>query len=90
MTAAGTRSVEAAREDGSWSFLDPIEDLVIPDDLAAALEANPVAKRNFEALPDSVKKGVLFWIATAKREATRERRVAETTSKAAQGSHPLG
>lgn len=90
MTAAGMRAVESAREDGSWTFLDPIEDLVIPDDLEVALEANREAKRNFEALPDSVKKGILFWIATAKREATRKRRVAETTSKAAQGSHPLG
>jgi uncharacterized protein YdeI (YjbR/CyaY-like superfamily) len=90
MTAAGMRAVESAREDGSWTFLDPIEDLVIPDDLEVALEANPAAKRNFEALPDSVKKGILFWIATAKRDATRERRVAETTSKVAQGSHPLG
>ena len=90
MTAAGMRAVEAAREDGSWTFLDPIEDLVIPDDLAVALEANHEAKRNFEALPDSEKKGILFWIATAKREATRKRRVAETMRKAAQGSHPLG
>lgn len=89
MTAPGMRAVESAREDGSWTFLDPIEDLVIPDDLAVALEANPAAKRNFEGLSDSAKKGILFWIASAKRDATRERRVAETASKVARGSNPL-
>ena len=53
---------------------------MIPDDLAAALGANPAAERNFEAFSSSVKKGILFWIATAKRDATRERRIAATTS----------
>lgn len=91
ITDAGLAAIESAKADGSWTFLDPIEDLVVPDDLAEALAGSPEAKRNFEAFSDSSKKGILFWIATAKREATRAKRVAETVRLAARNkraNHP--
>ena len=44
MTEAGTVAVQRARDDGSWNALDPVEDLVVPDDLAAALDARPGAR----------------------------------------------
>ena len=40
---AGQALVDAARENGAWTISDEIEDLRIPDDLAAALESNPAA-----------------------------------------------
>jgi uncharacterized protein YdeI (YjbR/CyaY-like superfamily) len=40
---AGLAAIEAAKADGSWQALDDVEDLVAPDDLAAALAADPVA-----------------------------------------------
>jgi uncharacterized protein YdeI (YjbR/CyaY-like superfamily) len=40
MTEAGRRVVETAKADGSWTVLDAAEDLVVPDDLAAALAAH--------------------------------------------------
>lgn len=82
MTPAGQAKIDAAKADGSWTIYDDIEDLVIPDDLAAALAADPVAQRYFEVFSDSSKKGILWWIKTAKRETTRAKRIAETVRKA--------
>ena len=38
MAPAGLAVVEAAKADGSWTLLDAVEDLLVPDDLAAALQ----------------------------------------------------
>ena len=66
MTPAGLKKIERAKADGSWIFLDDVEALLIPDDLSAALAANPVAKQNFEKFSPSSKKGILQWIKMAK------------------------
>lgn len=84
MTAAGLAKIEAAKADGSWTALDEIENLVIPEDLAAALAENPPAADYWEAFPRSVKRGILEWIATAKRATTRSQRIAETARLAQQ------
>ena len=81
---AGQAVIDAARQDGSWSKLDAVEDLVEPDDLRAALDANADARRHWDAFPRSAKRGILEWIANAKRPETRQKRVRDTTDKAAQ------
>lgn len=78
MTRAGLRKVEQAKADGSWQLLDQVEALVVPPDLAAALDAYRDAAANFDAFPRSTKRGILEWILQAKRPATREKRIAET------------
>jgi uncharacterized protein YdeI (YjbR/CyaY-like superfamily) len=78
MQPAGIAKIEAAKEDGSWAALDAVEDLVIDADLAAALASLPQAAQNFEAFPRSAKRGILEWIAIAKRPETRAARIAET------------
>jgi uncharacterized protein YdeI (YjbR/CyaY-like superfamily) len=78
MTPAGQAKIDAAIADGSWSMLDAVENLEIPDDLGAALDAYPAARANFEAFPRSAKRGILEWIVQARTPATRARRVAET------------
>jgi uncharacterized protein YdeI (YjbR/CyaY-like superfamily) len=45
MHAAGLAVISAAQADGSWSFLDDVERLEVPDDLAAALAAFPAAAK---------------------------------------------
>ena len=80
---AGRAVIDAARRDGSWSKLDAIENLEVPADLAAAFDANPPAAERWEAFPRSVKRGILEWIAQAKRPATRQKRVRETAERAA-------
>lgn len=84
MAPAGLAKVEAAQQDGSWSALDAVEALEIPPDLESALAANPLAQQHWDDFPRSVKRGILEWIANAKRPETRARRVAETAELAAQ------
>jgi uncharacterized protein YdeI (YjbR/CyaY-like superfamily) len=82
MAPAGLAVVEAAKADGSWTLLDTVEDLVVPDDLAAAFDASPPARQHWEAFPRSVKRSILEWIVHARRPETRAKRVAETADLA--------
>ena len=84
MTAAGQAKIDAAQTDGSWSLLDRVDALVVPDDLAAALAVHPPAADHFAAFPKSVRRGILEWIVQAKRPATRAKRIEETATLAAQ------
>ncbi len=85
MTPAGLASIDRAKVDGSWSFLDEVEELVVPPDLAAALAKAPGARDAFHVLPDSARKQLLYWIASAKRPETRGKRIAEAVRAAAEG-----
>jgi uncharacterized protein YdeI (YjbR/CyaY-like superfamily) len=82
MMPPGLAAIERAKEDGSWTIYDEIEDLIIPPDLADALAGNEVAARHFQAFSNSSKKGILWWIKSAKRLATRRKRIAETVELA--------
>lgn len=76
----GIQAIERAKADGSWTALDDIEAMIVPDDLAAALAADPQAERNFAALPASARKMALYRISKARRPETRAARIAETVS----------
>jgi uncharacterized protein YdeI (YjbR/CyaY-like superfamily) len=82
---AGQEVVDAARADGSWTLLDAVEDLVVPDDLAAAFERHAGARQHWDTFSASARKQVLWWIVQAKRPTTRAERVEETARRAAQG-----
>lgn len=88
MTPAGLEKVEIAKKDGSWNFIDDIENLIIPEDLKEALKANARAKDNFESFSNSVKKQILYWIKSAKRPETRIRRIEKTVSLAELNKNP--
>ncbi len=81
MTDAGQRVIEAAKRDGSWHSLDAVEELRVPADLAQALAADPAAEADFNALTASDRKGLLWWIESAKRPETRKRRVEATVRR---------
>jgi uncharacterized protein YdeI (YjbR/CyaY-like superfamily) len=85
MTDAGRAAVEAAKADGSWSVLEPVEQLVEPDDLAAAFDERPPAWDRWKAFTSSAKRPYLLWIVSAKRAETRAGRVAETADRVASG-----
>lgn len=78
MAPAGLAKIEAAKADGSWTLLDAVENLEVPDDLAAEFARYPDARANFDAFPRSARRGILEWIVQAKRPETRAKRVAET------------
>jgi len=59
--------------------------LEVPDDLAAALKKNAKARAHFEAFPPSYRRDYIVWITEAKREDTRQRRLAQTIEWVAEG-----
>ena len=78
MAEPGLAKIRAAQQDGSWTALDAVEALEVPDDLAAAFAAYPDARQHFDAFPRSAKRGILEWISTAKTAPTRTKRIEET------------
>lgn len=90
MTAAGINSIEIAKENGSWTILDDIEALVIPPDLETELAANTVANEFFEDLSKSIKKQILYWLISAKKEETRSKRLQTIVSETNQRKVPNG
>ena len=96
MTPVGEAAIEAAKARGPWAFLDDVERLGVPDDLAAALRStrggtvggDPTARDGWDAYPDGVKRGALEWVKRAARAPTRARRVAEVARAAAAGERP--
>jgi uncharacterized protein YdeI (YjbR/CyaY-like superfamily) len=85
MLPAGRRAVEQAKANGSWTLLDDVENLVVPDDLAAAFDEHPGARQKWDEFPRSAKRGILEWIVQAKTAPTRAKRITETADKAARG-----
>jgi len=88
MAPAGLAMIEEAKRDGSWALLDDVENLVVPDDLAAELDIHPGARDRWDGLPRSVRRTALEQIVLAKRPETRARRVAETARLTAEGERP--
>jgi hypothetical protein len=60
----------------------------VPEALASALAADPAAKQAFDSLAYTHRKEYARWIAEAKRDETRERRVGEALARLRQGKPP--
>jgi len=90
MAEAGLQIIEIAKENGSWTLLDEVEALIIPDDLARELEKYPSARINFENHSKTTKKMLLQWIVLAKTATTREKRISEIAVCCEKGVKPRG
>jgi len=88
MQEAGYKSIEIAKENGSWSILDEVEAHVIPDDLKRAFAAYRGSMDFFDSLSKSVKKGLLYWVISAKRKETRQKRIEEIVKNASVNLKP--
>ncbi|MGI9528765.1 MAG: YdeI/OmpD-associated family protein [Acidimicrobiia bacterium] len=84
---AGVAAIEVAKANGSWTILDDAQNLIVPDDLSEAF-VDRAARDNFDQLAPSRRRSVLAWIALAKREDTRRRRIQQTVDAAANGQAP--
>jgi uncharacterized protein YdeI (YjbR/CyaY-like superfamily) len=89
LAPSGRAAVERAKADGTWTALDGVEALEVPPDLAAALDAAPPARTNWDAFPRSVRRGVLEIILNAKRAETRAARIAEVARLASDNIRPF-
>lgn len=89
MTAHGQAHVDAAVADGRWaSAYGGGASIVVPDDLAAALDAVPAARATFEAADRTNRYAVVFRVITLKTAAGRARRIAATVEALARGEVP--
>ncbi|TYP97029.1 uncharacterized protein YdeI (YjbR/CyaY-like superfamily) [Tenacibaculum adriaticum] len=77
MHSAGILKIEKAKENGSWFSLDDVENGIIPEDLQTAFNANSIAFDNYQNFSPSYRKSYLYWLNQAKREETRQKRIAE-------------
>ena len=88
MTEAGHRSIEIAKQNGSWNLLNEVEELIIPKDLAEALQRNPDAYDFFLGLSKSTRKAILQRLVLLKREETRTKRIIDIVECASQKKRP--
>jgi uncharacterized protein YdeI (YjbR/CyaY-like superfamily) len=86
MHAAGVAEVERAKEDGRWTaaYAGPAA-MEVPDDLAAALAADPKAQAMFGTLSSQNRYAVLHRVTSAKRADTRARRIENFVAMLARG-----
>lgn len=76
MREAGLREIERAKADGRWdAAYEPQSNMTVPDDLQAALDANPAAKAFFNTLSSQNRYAILYRLATAKKAETRQKRL---------------
>lgn len=85
LTPAGRAVITQAKRDGSWTILDGVEALEVPDDLAAAFKQHPDAAARYESLGKGAKKQVLWSVISAKRPETRAARVERVIQRAEAG-----
>ncbi|WP_159618595.1 YdeI/OmpD-associated family protein [Ruania rhizosphaerae] len=78
MLPAGRAAVEEAKADGRWesAYAGPAT-AVVPEDLAAAIAANPDAQAMFEVLTSTNRFAMIYRVENVKRQQTRERKIAE-------------
>lgn len=88
MTKAGYESIETAKQNGSWTILDEVEELIIPNDLEDAFSKHNGSKDYFLSLSKSARKIILSWIVLAKRQETRQNRIDEIVKSAEQHLKP--
>jgi uncharacterized protein YdeI (YjbR/CyaY-like superfamily) len=86
MRPAGLDEVAKAKADGRWeAAYSSQRTAVVPDDLAAALDARPGAAEFFAGISSANRYAVLYRIETAKRPDTRARRIEVLADMLAEG-----
>jgi uncharacterized protein YdeI (YjbR/CyaY-like superfamily) len=86
MGNAGSAEIEAAKADGRWDAAYASQGkATVPDDLAAALDAEPDARAFFDTLTGANRYAILYRIHDAKRPETRAARIAKFVAMCARG-----
>ncbi|MFY0603489.1 MAG: YdeI/OmpD-associated family protein [Flavobacteriaceae bacterium] len=77
MHESGLNSIKIGKKNGSWTALDAVENLKIPNDLQIQFDKNKTAYTNYQNFAPSYRKSYLYWLNHAKREETRLKRIEE-------------
>lgn len=91
MRPPGQAEVDRAKADGRWeAAYAGAKTATVPDDLAAALTADPAAAKSFETLDRQNRYAILYRIQDAKKPETRARRIEKYVAMLAKGEklHP--
>ena len=88
MEEEGYKSIEIAKENGSWTILDEVEALLIPGDLKEEFANFKGSMEYFDSLSKSAKKILLYWVVSAKRKETRQKRILEIAENASKYLKP--
>jgi uncharacterized protein YdeI (YjbR/CyaY-like superfamily) len=75
MHSAGQASIDEAKATGAWDTMREVDALEIPNDLKATLAEQAPALENFRNFPPSTRRNILRWVAQARTDATRQRRI---------------
>lgn len=86
MKPAGSKEIERAKLDGRWdaAYASPSA-ITVDADFQRALNGNPRAKKFFKTISAANRYAILWRIQTAKKAATRERRIKEFVEKLENG-----
>ena len=82
MKPSGQAAVDLAIQNGGWDEMNEVDELVIPEDLELALKNLGQALEYFQGFPESARRNILRWIASAKTDATRRKRIDLVASEA--------
>ncbi len=86
MRPRGLAEVEAAQADGRWdAAYAPASTITVPDDLSAALDANPRAAKFFETLTGSDRYAFLYRLHHVTDPTRREARIADYVERLSSG-----
>ena len=89
MTAAGRAAVDAAKADGRWeAAYSGQASAELPEDLAAAIAAEPRAQAMFDVLTSVNRYALIYRTNAVKQAATRERKIKGFVEMLARGETP--
>ncbi len=88
MQPSGLRHVEAAKADGRWEKTYRVKGAEIPDDLRAAIEAEPDARALFDVLTSQNRFALIHRTNALKTEAGRAKKIADLVAMLKRGETP--
>jgi len=90
MHKSGLEVIKVAKKNGSWTSLDAVENGVIPKELQDAFAKNSEAFTNFKNFTRGQRKSYLYYLHSAKRDETRQKRIKEIIALCAKGIKARG
>ncbi|MFC1486552.1 YdeI family protein [Thermoproteota archaeon] len=89
MKEVGFTTINNAKQNGNWDAAYSSNMIMeIPKDLQKALVENKIAWKNFINFSNSTRIQYIYWINSAKKVETRQKRINEVVKKASQNIKP--